>query len=76
MDALIHHFRAKFGDDWVNSLHKNLKPSPLKVVAEQFGVPLARVRKARAALMTVGLLVQALPLGAEEAEGLENHEVG
>ena len=52
---LLHAFQAQYGEEWYKHLHKNLKPSPLKSIAEARNVPLYRVKQCRARLMHLGL---------------------
>ena len=65
-------FRAQFGDDWIRSLHRNLRPSPLQEIATRRDVTISFVRKKRAELMKVGLMLHWSTLPPP----LEDHEVG
>lgn len=53
----IEAFKAQFGDAWRQSLTKNLRPSPIKEIAERHGVSQAAVRKMRHELLMFGILL-------------------
>ncbi len=57
---LMEAFQNKFGEDWRDNLTKNLRPSPLRAIAELRGVTLNEVKKARHRLWMVGIINQAM----------------
>ena len=59
-DDLISVFQSKYGDDWVNQLIHPLRPSPLKQIAKDRGVPVCEVKRVRKQLLSLGLVLQAL----------------
>ena len=53
-------FYDKYGAEWRNHLSTNLRPSPIRQIAEQRGVTVSDVRKVRTKLLRIGLLFEAL----------------
>jgi hypothetical protein len=47
-------YQAKFGDAWAQNLKKNLRPSPVKDIAEKHGVSIATVRLAKHIIWLIG----------------------
>lgn len=47
-------YQAKFGDIWVHNLTKNLRPSPIKDLAQKHGVSIATVRLIKHILWQIG----------------------
>lgn len=56
LQELIECYQAKFGDEWSQSLTKNLRPSPIKDIAERHGVSPAAVRSLKHILWILGTL--------------------
>ena len=54
---LVQAYQTKFGDAWRQSLTKNLRPTPIKDIAERHGVSQAEVRKIKHHIWMVGLLL-------------------
>lgn len=65
---IIHAYQAKFGDAWRQSLTKNLRPSPLKDIAERHGVSLHEVRRVKQILWMIGMLHNHLPVETAEPD--------
>jgi hypothetical protein len=54
---LIMAFQAKYGENWMNHLTTNLRPSPIQHIVEERGVKVSDVRKVRSQLMAMGRLL-------------------
>jgi hypothetical protein len=50
--------QARYGDNWKTKLTSNMRPSPIRQIAEQRGVPISDVKKVRSQLMAMGQLVE------------------
>lgn len=59
-DELIHAYKEKFGDDWIRCLTKNLIPSPVKQIAERYGVPLKAVQEVKQTLWMTGVILNGM----------------
>jgi len=53
-------YKAKFGDQWAENLTKNLRPSPIKDIAEYHGVPVKSVRDIKHKIWMIGRIISAL----------------
>jgi hypothetical protein len=51
---LFQFYQAKFGDTWTQNLTKNLRPSPVKELAQKHGVSVATIRLAKHILWLIG----------------------
>lgn len=59
LQDLVFAYQAKFGDQWSTNLTKNLKPSPVKEIAERHGVSVGVVRSLKHTLWQLGLVMAA-----------------
>ena len=69
-------FQARYGEEWKSKLTTNLRPSPIRQIAEQRGVTVSDVKKVRSQLLAMGQVVQLFiqmtqPLPASEWLGPE-----
>ena len=51
-------FQARYGDEWKSKLTTNLRPSPIRQIAEQRGVTVSDVKKVRSQLLAMGQLIE------------------
>ena len=65
LQDIIEVFQSKYGENWRNKLTTNLKPSPIRHIAQQRGVKVSDVQKVRSQLMTVGRMVSILQTFSE-----------
>jgi hypothetical protein len=56
LQDLIQRYQARYGEDWVQGLQKNLKPSPVKEIAETYGVSPLVVRSLKHTLWLLGTI--------------------
>ncbi len=54
LQDLIQRYQHRYGEDWVQGLQKNLKPSPVKDIAEIHGVSPLVVRSLKYTLWIIG----------------------
>lgn len=54
LQDLIQRYQNRYGEDWVQGLQKNLKPSPVKDIAEIHGVSPLVVRSLKHTLWILG----------------------
>ena len=61
-DIIIQDFidilQARYGDQWMEKLTSNIRPSPIRQIADQRGVTVADVRKVRSQLLALGQVIQ------------------
>jgi len=50
---LLECYQAKFGETWKQNLSKNLRPSPVKDLAQKHGVSIATIRLAKHVLIRI-----------------------
>ena len=55
-------FQARYGEEWKTKLTKNLRPSPIRQIAEQRGVSVSDVKKIRSQVLAMGQLVHLFTL--------------
>lgn len=55
-------FKARYGDEWKTKLATNLRPSPIKQIAEQRGVSVSDVKRVRSQLVAMGQIVSIFTL--------------
>jgi hypothetical protein len=63
VEDLIRCYQNKFGEEWFQSLRKNLRPSPIKEIAERQGVSQRAVRHMKFILWVIGGLATAIAEG-------------
>jgi len=55
-------FQAQYGENWKSKLTANLRPSPIRQIAEQRGATVTDVRKVRRQLVALGQLINSLQI--------------
>ena len=55
-------FKEQYGEDWVSYLTLNLRPSPIKAIAEHHGVKLFQVKQIRRQIKVVGHYIELVKL--------------
>ena len=58
--SLLAKFQQQYGVHYMDSLHKNLMPSPIAEIAQRYDVPKNCVIKIRSQLMMLGLMFRRL----------------
>jgi hypothetical protein len=54
-------FQAQFGEEWRRCLHKNLRPSPNKELAQRYNLPLEKIRLVKQNIWSIGLMLRNIP---------------
>ena len=57
-------YQAKFGDDYLQHLTKNLRPSPVRAIAERYGVSQKVVAEIKHSIWMLGVLLAAAAEGS------------
>jgi hypothetical protein len=55
-------FQARYGETWKSKLTANLRPSPIRQIAEQRGATITDVRKVRRQLVALGQVINSLQM--------------
>jgi hypothetical protein len=63
LQELIHCYQEKFGDEWLLNLTKNLKPSPIKEIAQKYNVSEGVIRSLKHNLWFIGRMAEAMNEG-------------
>ena len=58
----IEAFQQKYGEDWIYHLSQNLRPSPIRHIAQKYNVKISHVRQIRQQFIAIGnlFLLQAM----------------
>jgi hypothetical protein len=55
-------FQARYGETWKSKLTANLRPSPIRQIAEQRGATITDVKKVRRQLVALGQVINSLQM--------------
>jgi hypothetical protein len=67
--------QARYGDKWKTKLTTNIRPSPIRQIAEQRGVPISDVKKVRSQLMAMGQLVELFTMMTQPISEIQTPEL-
>ena len=67
-------FQARYGEAWKTKLTTNLRPSPIRQIAEQRGATVSDVKKVRSQLLAMGQVVNIFIQMTQPIPPLENPE--
>lgn len=68
-------FKARYGEDWKRKLTTNLRPSPIRQIAEQRGVTISDVKKVRSQLLAMGQVIEVFHLMTQPISQIQNPEL-
>jgi len=70
-EDILDAYKEKFGERWGDNLTKNLRPSPIKAIAENRGVSIKCVRDIKQKIWMIGRIIDALNRSIEPLEEVD-----
>ncbi len=67
-------FQARYGETWKSKLTANLRPSPIRQIAEQRGATITDVRKVRRQLVALGQVINSLQMILQPIDDIHTPE--
>lgn len=67
-------FQARYGETWKSKLTANLRPSPIRQIAEQRGATITDVKKVRRQLVALGQVINSLQMILEPIDDIYTPE--